>query len=94
MVHYETRVIDLDVKTYFDIVRHDLLLRKVAERAKEVTRNVAYPNLVYCRFADDLVVLVDGYLKWDWLLRAVHYRLLEELPKLGVEVNAEKTSDI
>jgi RNA-directed DNA polymerase len=32
VVHNKTRVIDVDLKSYFDTVRHDLLLKKVAER--------------------------------------------------------------
>jgi len=32
VVHKKTRVIDVDLKSYFDTVRHDLLLKKVAER--------------------------------------------------------------
>jgi RNA-directed DNA polymerase len=38
-----------------------------------------------------LVVLVDGYYRWDWLLARVYKRLLEELAKLDVTVNEEKT---
>ena len=137
VVRRKTRVIDLDLKSYFDNVRHDQLLRKVAERvkdgevlrlvklilqvtgkrgvpqggvisplfsnlylnevdkmlerAKEVTRRGRYTYLEYCRYADDLVVLVDSYRRWDWLLRAAYQRVLEELGKLGVQVNEEKT---
>ena len=32
IVHRKTRVIDLDLRSYFDNVRHDLLLAKVAKR--------------------------------------------------------------
>jgi RNA-directed DNA polymerase len=133
----KTRVIDLDLKAYFDTVRHDLLLQKVAERvqdgqvlrllkmilqasgkrgvpqggvispllanlylnevdtmlekAKEVTREGRYTHIEYARFADDLVVLVDCHRRWDWLFHAAHRRLLEELAKLDVHVNTEKT---
>ncbi|RLB04916.1 MAG: group II intron reverse transcriptase/maturase, partial [Deltaproteobacteria bacterium] len=45
----------------------------------------------YARWADDLVILVDGFRKWNWLLRAAYKRLLEELEKLDVQVNQEKT---
>jgi len=31
----KTRVIDLDLKAYFDTVRHDLLLRKIALRVND-----------------------------------------------------------
>jgi len=35
VVESKTRVIDVDLKAYFDTVRHDLLLRKVAERVND-----------------------------------------------------------
>jgi len=137
IVQHKTRVIDLDLRAYFDNVRHDLLLAKVAvrvndddvlhllkrmlkttgskgvpqggvispllsnvylnevdrmlERAKEVTRDGEFTALEYARFADDLVVLVDGRARHDWVLQAVQTRLREELAKLQVEVNEEKT---
>ena len=137
IVHNKTRLIDVDLKSYFDMVRHDLLLKKVAERvnddqvmhllklilkaggsrgvpqggvispllsnlylnevdkmlerAKEVTRCGRYTYIEYARFADDLVILVDGYRKWKWLVQAVYQRLLEELEKLDVQINTEKT---
>jgi RNA-directed DNA polymerase len=133
----KTRVIDVDLRAYFDNVRHHILLEKVArrvddpevmsllrmmlkatgkrgisqggvispllsniylnevdrmlERAKEVTRSGRYTNLEYARFADDLVILVEGYRRWDWLLGAVGRRLRQELAKLGVEINEEKS---
>jgi RNA-directed DNA polymerase len=61
------------------------------EKAKEVTRRGKYTYLEYARFADDLVILVDGFRKWDWLAKAAYKRLLQEFAKLGVEVNPEKT---
>jgi len=137
VVGNKTQVIDLDLKAYFDNVRHDILLKKVAERvaddkvmrllklilkangkrgvpqggvmspllsniylnevdkmlerAKEVTRQGRYTYIEYARFADDLVILVDGFHKWKWLTRAAYKRLLEELDKLDVQVNREKT---
>jgi len=140
IVQHKTRVIDLDVRAYFDNVRHDLLLTKVAarvndddvlhllkmmlkttgtkgvpqggvispllsnvylneldrmlERAKEVTRDGEYTVVEYARFADDLVVLVDGRTKHDGVLQAVRKRLREELAKLQVEVNEEKTRTV
>jgi RNA-directed DNA polymerase len=133
----KTRVIDLDLRAYFDNVRHHILLEKVAcrvddpevmgllrmmlkatgkrgiaqggvispllsniylnevdqmlERAKGVTRSGRYTHLEYARFADDLVILVDGYRQHDWLLGAVGRRLRQELAKLGVEINEEKS---
>ncbi len=35
IVHNKTRVIDVDLKAYFDTVRHDILLSKVAERVND-----------------------------------------------------------
>jgi len=140
IVQQKTRVIDVDLRAYFDNVRHDVLLAKVAarvndedvlhllkmmlkatgakgvpqggvvspllsniyltgvdrmlERAKEVTREGEYTELEYARFADDLVILVDAHPRHDWLLRAVDKRLREELAKLHVEVNEEKTRTV
>ncbi len=133
----KTDVIDADISKYFDNVRHDILLRKIAERvdddevmrllklileangkrgvpqggvispllsnvylnevdkmlerAREVTRQGRYTYIEYARFADDLVILVDGFRKWNWLEKAAYRRLLEELNKLDVQVNQEKT---
>jgi hypothetical protein len=41
--------------------------------------------------ATRLVILVDAFPQHDWLLTAVVKRLREELAKLGVEVNEEKS---
>ncbi len=133
----KTKVIDVDLESYFDNVAHDILLRKVAQRidddrimrllkmilkasgkrgvpqggvispllaniylnevdkmlekAKRVTMQGKYTNIEYARFADDLVILVNGFSKWEWLLEAAYKRLTEELDKLGVKVNKEKT---
>ncbi len=131
------RVIDIDLRAYFDNVSHSILLSKVAQRvndpdlmhllkmilkasgkmgvpqggvispllsnlylnevdkmlekAKAVTRPDEFTHLEYARFADDIVILVDHHPKWDWLLKAVHQRLREELATLQVEVNEEKS---
>src|SRR5262249_23991055 len=47
IVRYKTRVIDLDLKSYFDNVRHDRLLAKVAKRVND----------------DDVMHLLNGMLK-------------------------------
>src|SRR3954463_6430718 len=137
IVKCKTRVIDIDLRAYFDNVRHDLLLAKVAkrvsdgdvlhllkmmlkasgakgvpqggvispllsnlylnevdkmlEKAKESTRNGRYTYVEYARYADDLVILVDAFPRHDWLLRAADKRLREELAKLHVEINEEKS---
>ena len=61
------------------------------ERAKDVTRQGRYHYIEYARFADDLVILIDGYRRWRWLEKAVYKRLLEELATLDVELNRDKT---
>jgi RNA-directed DNA polymerase len=137
VVQRKTRVIDLDLRAYFDSVRHDLLLTKVArrvndadvmrllklilkstgkkgvpqggvispvlsnvyinevdkmlEKAIETTRCGQYTQVQYARFADDLVILISSHPKQDWMVRAVEKRLREELAKLKVEINEEKT---
>jgi RNA-directed DNA polymerase len=137
IVQNKTQVIDVDLKAYFDNIRHHILLAKVAqrvqdrdvlhllkmilkatgrqgvpqggvispllsniylnevdkmlERAKEVTRNGKYTYLEYVRYADDAVILVDGFRRHTWLLSAVLQRLREELAKLQVEINEDKT---
>ena len=137
VVKNKTRVIDVDLRAYFDNVRHDILLKKVAERvnddkvmrllklilkaggkrgvpqggvispllsniylnevdkmlerANEVTRYGRFTYIEYARFADDLVVLVDGFGKWEWLLKAAYKRLVEQFEKLDVQLNQEKS---
>ena len=61
------------------------------EKAKEVTQEGEWMRVEYARFADDLVVLVDGHPRHAWLRAAVEKRIREELAKLRVEVNEEKT---
>ena len=64
------------------------------ERAKEVTREGQRTRVEYARFADDMVVLVDGHPRHAWLRVAVEKRIREELANLGVEVNEEKTRGV
>ncbi|MFH1547514.1 MAG: group II intron reverse transcriptase/maturase [bacterium] len=133
----KARVIDVDLKSYFDTVRHDILLSKISvrvndanvmrllklmlktsgkrgiiqggplspflsniylnevdmmlERAKEATSGDGYQHIEYARWADDLIILVDEHRKWDWLERGVKKRLMEELSKIDVAINLEKT---
>src|SRR3982075_1242502 len=137
IVEGKTYVIDLDLRSYFDTVRHHIVLEKVArrvsdeavlwllrlllkasgkqgvpqggvispllsnvylnevdkmlERAKEVTRIERWTYVEYARFADDLVVLVDGHPRQRRLRAAVERRLRGEVATLQVEVNEEKT---
>jgi RNA-directed DNA polymerase len=136
----KTRVIDIDLKAYFDGVRHHLLLAKVAqrikddevlhllkiilkahgkkgvpqggvispvlsnlylnevdrmlERAKANTRTGKFIHIEYARFADDAVILINAPPRHDWLLKAVDKRLREELAKLQVQINEEKSRTV
>jgi RNA-directed DNA polymerase len=131
------QVIDLDLKSYFDSVRHDLILRKVAkrvrdrdvlwlckvilksggkrglpqgsvigplwvnvflndvdkmlERAQMTTKRGVYETVRYTRFVDDLVVLVSSHPRARRWAAAVERRLREELAKLDLTINEEKT---
>ena len=133
----KTQVIDLDLAAYFDTVRHDRLVQKVAhrvqdaeilhvltlmlkasgtrgvpqggvispllsniyltevdamlERAKAITRDGPTTYVEYARYADDLVILVNGQWRNGWLLRAVGRRLREEFAKLDLRVNEAKS---
>jgi RNA-directed DNA polymerase len=137
IVEEKTRIIDLDLKAYFDNVQHYLLLERVArriqddavmhllkmmlkatgkkgvpqggvispllsnlylnevdrmlERAVSITRRGKSTNIQYARFADDLVILIDAERRNDWLVKAVDRRLREELAKLRVVVNEDKS---
>jgi RNA-directed DNA polymerase len=137
IVESKTRIIDIDLRAYFDNVQHNLLLEKVArriqddevmhllkmmlkatgekgvpqggvvspllsnvyltevdrmlERAIATTRNGKYTYVQYARFADDLVILIDSHPRHDWLVKAVNQRLREEVAKLRVEINEEKS---
>ena len=61
------------------------------ERARKATRYKQYTAVQYARFADDLVILVDAHPRHDWLVSAVTKRLREEIGKLRVEINEEKS---
>jgi len=62
---------------------------KMLEEAKEVTKNGKYTNIEYARYADDLVICVNDY--YSWLTKAVYKRLIQELTKLKVRINSDKT---
>ena len=137
IVEEKTRIIDIDLRAYFDNVQQYLLLEKVARRVKdaavmgllkmilkatgekgvpqggvispvlsnlyltevdrmlekaiETTRYGKYTSVQYARFADDLVILIDSHRRHDWLVRAVERRLREEVAKLRVEINEDKS---
>lgn len=140
VAHGKTRVIDSDLKGFFDNVRHHLLLEKIAgrvkdpeilcllkmilkasgkkgvpqggvispllsniylnevdrmlEKAKETTRQGNYTQVEYARFADDLVILISWHPSQDWVVRGIEKRLREELAKVQVELNEEKTKTV
>jgi hypothetical protein len=41
-----------------------------------------------------MVILIDHHPHWDWLVKAVEKRLREELAKLKVEINEEKSKTL
>jgi RNA-directed DNA polymerase len=61
------------------------------ERAKAVTANGTHTYVEYARYADDLVILVNNDRRPDWLVEKVHQRLREELAKLDLRLNEEKS---
>jgi RNA-directed DNA polymerase len=131
------RILDLDLRAYFDNVQHYRLLEKVARRVQDeevlhllklilkatgkkgvpqggvispllsnvylnevdrmlekailTTRRGALTYVQYARFADDLVILIHSDPRHNWLLKAVERRLREELAKLRVTINEEKS---
>jgi RNA-directed DNA polymerase len=64
---------------------------RMLEGAIEATRFKRYTAIQYARFADDVVILVDSHSRHDWLVEALGKRLREELGKLRVEINADKS---
>ena len=66
-------------------------LKQRSKRVKEGTRRGRYTHIEYVRWADDLVVLIDGYSRHKWLVKALYQRLGEEFAKLEVEMNEEKS---
>jgi RNA-directed DNA polymerase len=64
---------------------------QMLERAATITRRGKRSGLVYARYADDLVILVSGDQECDWLLERANQRLREELDKLQVTLNEDKS---
>jgi RNA-directed DNA polymerase len=64
---------------------------RMLEKAITTTQRGQYTHVQYARFADDLVILVDSHVRHDWLVTAVERRLREELAKLRVAINEEKS---
>ena len=67
---------------------------KMLEKAIDTTRRGKYTHVQYARFADDMVILIDSHPRNGWLTRAVDKRLREELAKLRVEINEDKSRTI
>jgi RNA-directed DNA polymerase len=64
---------------------------RMLEKARETTRYGKYTAVQYARFADDLVVLIDAHPRHDWVVKAVARRVREEVVKLRVEINEDKS---
>jgi len=64
---------------------------RMLEKAIITTRRGALTDVQYARFADDLVILIHSDPRSDWLLKAVERRLREELAKLRVAINEDKS---
>jgi RNA-directed DNA polymerase len=66
-------------------------LDQMLEKAQKTTRQGPYQYVAYARWADDTVILVDSFRRHDWLLDALNRRVREELAKLGIPVNEQKS---
>jgi RNA-directed DNA polymerase len=64
---------------------------RMLEKAVDITRRGKSTNVQYARFADDMVVLIDAERRNDWLVKAIDRRLREELAKLRVAINEDKS---
>lgn len=64
---------------------------RMLEKAKEVTKQDSYTQIEYARFADDIVVLINWHPQNSWLVEAAQRRIKEELDKVQVELNQEKS---
>jgi RNA-directed DNA polymerase len=64
---------------------------KMLERMKRITVRGSWAVMEWTRFADDLVVLIDGHPRQCGLRSVVEQRLRRELAKLRLEVNEDKT---
>jgi RNA-directed DNA polymerase len=67
---------------------------RMLEKAIATTRRGKYTHVQYARFADDLVILLDSHPRHGWLVKAVEKRLREELAKLNVTINEEKSRTV
>lgn len=68
---------------------------RILQKAKEVSKaSNRCDRMEYARWADDIIILVNDHRKWEWLERAIHIRLRQELAKLKVELTEEKTKAV
>src|ERR1700730_10255069 len=67
---------------------------RMLEKAIVTTRRGQYTHVQYARFADDMVILVDSHPRHRWLIRAITKRLREELAKLRVDINEDKSRTV
>jgi RNA-directed DNA polymerase len=67
---------------------------RMLERAIEHTRRGRFTGIDYARYADDLVILIDAHPSRNWLLKAVDIRLRQELAKLQVQINEDKSRTV
>ena len=64
---------------------------KMFEKAIIETERRGYQQIDYYRFADDMVIMVNGHPLLDWLVKKALKRLKEGLALLKVRLNQEKT---
>src|ERR1700726_1634498 len=64
---------------------------RMLEKAVDTTRRGKSTSVQYARFADDMVILIDAERRSDWLVKAVDKRLREELAKIRVGINEDKS---
>jgi RNA-directed DNA polymerase len=50
-----------------------------------------WERMIYTRYADDMVLVVDGYPRWQPHVGMIQKRLDGELKKVAIEINEEKT---
>lgn len=61
------------------------------ERARLQTQEKGYDEINYHRWADDIVILINPHPSKEWIVERAKRRLSEELNRLQVSLNQEKT---
>jgi len=64
---------------------------KMFENARIQTQEKGYDEINYHRWADDIVILINPHPSKEWIVKRAKRRLSEELGKLQVNMNMEKT---